>query len=92
MRARVAEDLAEQLAGAVDDAGLAGESPGADATNPTTLTTRVTESRPTSESTAASALSAQTRASALARLRGDLGADLAGRGSSPSTIGSWPEV
>ena len=44
--------------------------PGADATNPTTLTTRVTASMPTSESTAASALSAQIARQLLARPRG----------------------
>ena len=45
VHAGVAEDLAEQLAGAVDDAGLTGERRVADATKPTTLTTRATWSR-----------------------------------------------
>ena len=52
---------------------------GAEATKPTTLTTRSIRSRsPTTDLTAASALSAQVRGQLLGLLRRDLGADLAG--------------
>ena len=72
---------AEQLAGAVDHAGLTGEVRGAgdeadDLDDPDDLV----EVADRSASTAASALSAQIAASSLAVARGDLGADLAGRG------------
>ena len=54
---------------------------GAEATKPTTFTTRSTRSRsPTIDFTAASAFSAQVRASSLASSARDLGADLAGHG------------
>ena len=74
--ARLAEDLAEQLGGAVDDAGLAGEV-GAEATKPTTLTMRVTRSsEPMTLRAAASALSTHVRAS--------LGSVLGGRPPAPT--------
>ena len=68
-------------------------NPGADATNPTTLTTRVTLSMPTSECTAASALSAQMRASALPSSGVTSPPTLPGlRAACPPCIGSWPAV
>jgi hypothetical protein len=61
----VAEDVAEQLEAPFTTAGCPVKS-GVEATKPTTLTMRTTLSSPTSASMAASALSAQVRASSLA--------------------------
>src|SRR6185312_15087219 len=66
--------------------------PGADATNPTTLTTWVTESRPTSASTAANAFNAQIRAIALASSGVTSAPTLPVRASLPESKGNWPEV
>jgi len=65
---------------------------GADATNPTSFTTRVTESRPTTESTAASAFSAHCRANCFAASASTSAPTLPVAGSLPSTIGSCPDV
>ena len=66
--------------------------PGALATKPTTFTTRTTLSSPTRASTAASALSAQARASSLA-CSGVTGPPTRPVCAiTPPTIGSWPAV
>ena len=66
---------------------------GSAATNPTTLTTRTTSSRsPSTDFTAASAFSAQIRASSYACSGVTSAPTLPVAGSTPSTIGSWPEV
>ena len=66
---------------------------GAEATKPTTFTTRATRSRsPATDFTAASAFSAQVRASSLASSAVTSAPTLPVTGSLPSTIGSWPEV
>ncbi len=63
------------------------------ATNPVTLTIRRTADRlPVTEATAASALSAQIRASALAAAGSTPAPTLPVAGSTPSTNGSWPAV
>ncbi|SKV13817.1 Uncharacterised protein [Mycobacteroides abscessus subsp. abscessus] len=67
-------------------------NPGADATNPTTLTTFTTLLIPTRASTAATALSAQIRARALASSGDTSAPTLPAVARLPSTMGSCPEV
>ena len=66
---------------------------GALATNPVTLTTRITADRPPdTDASAASAFSAQIRASAAASATLTSAPTLPVTCSAPSTNGSWPEV
>src|SRR5262249_51348373 len=67
-------------------------NPGADATKPTTLTTRVIESIPTSASTAANAFRAHVRASVLPTSGATSPPTLPVTVKSPDTDGSWPAV
>ena len=83
----VAEDFAEQLAGAVDHARLAGES-GVLATKPTTFTTRRLRQVADPARTAASAFSAQIRASSFAARASTSAPTLPVAAMAPSTIGS----
>ena len=88
--AGVAENLAEQLGGAVDTAGWP-TNPGAEATKPTTLTTRTTESRPTSESTRPARSVRRCQRGPRPR-PADPAPTLPVAASLPSTIGSCPAV
>ena len=93
VHALVAEDLAQQLAGAVDDAGLAGEVRGggdeADDLHDA-LRSGPGRRRPTSRRPARSAR--RCAASSLASSGVTSAPTLPVTGSLPSTIGSWPEV
>ena len=64
----------------------------ADATNPTTLTTRTTASMPTRACTAASAFNPQSRASSLASSALTSAPTLPVASSAPARIGNCPEV
>ena len=66
--------------------------PGAEATKPTSLTTRTTESIPTRASMAAKALRTQVRAATLPSSGGTSDPTLPLWVSSPDRNGSWPEV
>ena len=91
--ARVAEDLAEQLGRAVDDARLAGEGGGGDATK-TSFTTRVTRSSdPEPGAAAARALSAHSGEATGHRRRDEpWPPTLPVAGQRADTNGSWPDV
>ena len=84
--------VAEQLARAVDDTGLAGEA-GRAATNPTTLTTRATRSRSPTRLDGGERVERAGCAPSPSRRPGvDLAAPtMPVASSAPSTIGSWPD-